>query len=289
MQSYNPYAPPQNDGDPAAAAPAVKKRGRASAAVQEALDRLNEHLADDAAVAADRALFGPPIRTATWVALGLGAVGLLAVAAGLAEGGEDMEIAAIIGGVVAFLGVLVFVILLVQDVKLPKRDQPSDAPGALSGYFRALRFGRFGYAVACLSPTAREATVDAPRLEPVDTGTGSFRLSTTDGMKAYTATFSRPSKASLHIMSVKKVELARASGDVAEVDVEIEFQSWPRWAYIVAVVAFVVVRILGVVVGLALYFALRKVKKTRIRKTMLRGSTGAWYLHDGDITEGIEG
>ncbi len=60
----NPYAPSTEER-----APRKKKRHAkrgARAGIQEALERLDEHLSDPAAVASDRHAAGPRIRPITW-------------------------------------------------------------------------------------------------------------------------------------------------------------------------------------------------------------------------------
>ena len=86
-------------------------------------------------------------------------------------------------------------------------------------------------------------------------------------------------------MFLKGVTLREVRGDVAEVEVDAGFQTFPRWANIVAILTFVLIRILGVIVALALYFGLRKRARVTFRKRMIRGTDGLWYVLDPRLFE----
>ncbi len=187
----------------------------------------------------------------------------------------------VVGGVLAVVGLAV----LALDLSLAARDKASSPERTLKAFFKAIPMGRFGYSWAMLCPTAREQTVSSPKLGPVDTVPGAFSLAGVPEMKAYFSSFARSSGAVMRSMAVKRVVLDQVEGDVARVDATLAFQSWPRWVSVVAIVGFIVLRPL-LIVGAVAYFATRKRQTIRVRKVMLRASTGVWYVHDGDALEG---
>jgi hypothetical protein len=89
----------------------------------------------------------------------------------------------------------------------------------------------------------------------------------------------------MRTMQIKRTTLLREDGDVAIVEVDAVFQSWPQWAQILCVIAFVIIRLLGLVLFLVLYFSLRKTHAVVIRKTLIRGSNGVWYVYSGNLLE----
>jgi hypothetical protein len=89
----------------------------------------------------------------------------------------------------------------------------------------------------------------------------------------------------MRLMAVKRPVIASIEGDVARVNVELRFQSWPRWVWIVAVVGFIVLRPLFII-GAVAYFITRKRRTVHVSKTMLRAPNGVWYVCDGDVLEG---
>ena len=273
----NPYAPPTAD-----TAPAEPRRGRGrrkARGLQEALDRLEEHLADRGEVENDRTAAGRRFRVLTMV-LGALFLGSLALAgAGLGDTRSPMLPIGI--GLGAFMGIMA-AILLVMDLSLVDRAAPSSPDATLKSYLKAIPMARYGYAWATLSPTARDQEVRAPELSPVITGGGDFSLRDVSGMKDYAGSFARPGQGQMRSMAVKRVTLGSVDGDVAEVSAVLAFQSWPQWVNAVIIASFVLFRPL-VILGAIFYFATRKRREVSVTATMLRGSNGAWYLYDADL------
>jgi hypothetical protein len=289
MESYNPYAPPKASDDDGGKPRRRKKKSkyRGDAAIDEAIDRLNEFLSDPANVAADRQARGARVRPVTIVMLVLAALGVITgvvVLAGKPSRSDEIIwiLAFALGGVFALIGI----IALVLDLKTVPRDEPAPPEAALKGFYSSLRFGRAGYAFTCLCPTAREQTVQAPELDPVVTGPGSYEMSSPAGMKAYAQTFATPGHNQMRLMKIKRVTPESIEGDVARVTVEIEFQSWPRWIIFVAIPIFILIRLVGAIAYAVLYYTTRKVKTVEFTKTLIRGSNGVYYLLDPHVVEG---
>jgi hypothetical protein len=279
MVDINPYAPPRED----LAVPVVAYRGGTlPATLEEARRLLDEHLAQPSNVEADRRLRAPRIRVASWVMLALAAPGAVLLVVGFAARDGFLWIG--VGAVITILFGILFTLLFVQDVRLD-RARRSGAPDAvIKGFFRALTL-RPGLAVACLCPTGRAAPVMPPVVPPVNLGTGTFRVSTPDEAKRYARSFCRPGDGQIRLMQVKRATVRDVRGDVAIVDVELAFQSFPQWVQIVCLIAFVVIRLLGILLALLLYFPLRKRAVARTTKTLLRGRDGLWYVVDPGVLE----
>ncbi len=280
MIEPNPYAPPlENFAVPVP----VYREGMLPPSLEEARRRLDEHLAHAANTEADQRMMGPRIRTATWVALGLAGVSVAVLLAGFAveDGGPILAIGAVLGVLFA----LVFTLLLVQDVRL-ERARRSQAPDAvLKSFFRALVM-RPGLALTSLAPTGRTRDVMPPHVPPVKLGTGTFRLTTPAEVKTYARTFCRPGGGQARFLQVKHATVFDIRGDVAIVDLDLAFQSYPQWVQIVCVIAFAAVRLVGILLIAVLYFPLRKRAVARTRKALLRGRDGLWYVVDPSVIEG---
>jgi hypothetical protein len=278
---HNPYAPPLADVAPvyipAAGAP------YRTVDLSEALRRLHEHVADPRNLEADRVAGGARIRPVGWVLLGIGVVCGVAAAA---WGSEWDGVAGIAGSILGAVFFLLGILLVAVDLSLAARNKPASPDKTLRSYLKAIALARFGYVWTCLSPTAREQSVASPDLHPVATVPGLlFPLRGEADIKAYMQSFARTSGSVMRIMAVKKPIVASVEGDVAHVNVELRFQSWPRWVSIVAFVGFIILRPL-IIVGAIAYFVTRKRRTVHVTKTMLRAQNGVWYVHDGDVLEG---
>lgn len=288
MNEFNPYAPPEAEVG-AGARTAKKKTKAKSGAIVTAIERLNEHLADPNAVAFDRKQAGGKLRTVTvvFVAITVVVIGILGYVT-TTMNGSGAEAAMMATGLVAFIFGLLAIILLVVDLRMVPRDQPASPEATLKHFFKAIALGRLGYAWAALCPTAREQTVETPALGQIPVGAGSFTLRSTEDFKRYTQTFARPGSGQMRTMQVKQATLLSENGDVADVELTVQFQAWPQWAQVLGVLGFVFVRLLGVVIFLVLFFALRKTHNVMVRKTLIRGSNGVWYVYSGDILESAQ-
>jgi hypothetical protein len=287
MSEFNPYAPPAAEVGEVARPAKKGKKKKLSGAIAEAIERLNEHLDDAGAVAFDRKEAGGKLRTVTilFVVFAVAFIGAAAYFATNIRRSND-EVAAIAIGVLAFVFALLAVVLVVADVQMPPRDEPRPPEETLKHFFKAISLGRFGYAWAALCPTAREQKVETPILGQIPVGSGPFALRRTEDLKQYTQAFARPGSGQMRTMQIKRAVLIREDGDVATVEVTALFQSWPQWAQFVSIMAFVFIRLLGAVLFLILFFALRKTYEITYRKTLIRGSNGAWYVYSGDLLEG---
>jgi hypothetical protein len=272
----NPYAPPTTDTQ----APAVrrkKKRKGLDSDIEEALERLREHLADPAAVAHDKAKAGPRVRPVGWIS----ALVAAAAAAAAIAGQKEMAIF-VLGLVTAVVAGILAIVFVALDLSLVPRDQPSSPEATLKAFLKSIAMGRNGYAWSCLCPTAREQTVRTPDIAPVETVEGDFSLASENEFKAYVASFARAGQSKIRTMAVKKVVVAGVDGEVATIDAELMFQSWPQWVSIVIAVGAAVFRP-AIIVGIILLYAMRKKREVRCTKTMLRADNGVWYVYDGNL------
>jgi hypothetical protein len=271
----NPYAPPTSDTQ----APAVRRKKRKShdSDIEEALERLREHLADPAAVAHDKATAGPRVRAVGWIS------GLVAAAAAAAAVVGQKELAMfVLGLVIAAVAGIFAIVLLALDLSLVPRDQRASPEATLKSFLKSIGMGRNGYAWSALCPTAREQTVRTPDIAPVEAVEGDFSLASENEFKAYVSSFARPGQGKMRTMAVKKVLVNRIDGDVASIEAELVFQSWPQWISIAIAVGAVVFRP-AIIVGVILLYTLRKKREVRCTKTMLRADNGVWYVYDGDL------
>lgn len=271
----NPYAAP----DEAAQAPAVASRSSELAkGIPGAIAALNRHLADPEAVMADRALAGGKVTKRTVIPGAIAIVLVLGGAACFVGEGTGIKV---IGGIAAFLGfvsLIITIVNLVGELGLVVRSAALTPDAAAMGWLRAIRLGRGGYVISALCPTARSSEVEVPELAPVETGKGVFVADSPSGIAGWFKTFARTGTGQVRWMKIHAVRVVRIDGDVAEVEARIRFQSWPSWANIVSVVLFLLVRFIGIIVGLVLFYSLRKRREATITKILLRGRDGAWYL-----------
>jgi hypothetical protein len=279
MAEFNPYAPPRED---VAVPVAAYRGGPLPAALEEARRVLDEYLAQPANVEADGRLMAPRSRVVTWVMLVLAGFGVVPLVAGfvVTDGGILIGVGAVL---IVLFGVL-FAALLAQDVRLNRGRRSSTPDAVVKGFFRALTL-RPGIAVASLCPTGRALAVTPPVVPPVNLGTGTFRVSTPDEAKSYARSFCRPGDGQIRFVRVKSATVRDIRGDVAIVDVELAFQSYPQWVQIVCLIAFVTIRLVGILLIAVLYFPLRKRAVARTAKTLLRGRDGLWYLVEPSVFE----
>ena len=209
----------------------------------------------------------------------------IALAVAASSGGRTNTPAFIIGIVLAGVLGLLGVILLLMDLTLTQRGVPGSPDKTLKSFSRALATGRYGHAWATLAPTARDEIVSAPRLGVLPQATGEYGLGSPEGVKGYSTTFCRPSSGTLRQLSVTQVQVASVDDDVAIVSCKMTFQTWPQWVMILVAVGFAIFRPVGIV-GLVIFFIIRKKHVVHADKTLLRGSDGAWYLLSGDILDG---
>jgi hypothetical protein len=279
---HNPYAPPLPEV--ATGWRPTHTAEHHAVDIQEALRRLNQHIADPGASETDRRELGARFRTVGWVLLGIGVVAAaLAAVGGVEEWGEGavLLVVGVVGGILAFIGALA----LAMDLSLVPRDRPSPPDKTLKSLLKAMTMARYGYVWATLCPTAREQVVSGAQLGAVKTLPGEFPLRNPTEVKTYLSSFARAAGSVMRVMSVKKMVLGPVDGDVTRIEVELRFQSWPRWVSIAAGIGFIVFRPLAIVGAIA-FFVMRKRYATHVTKTLLRASNGVWYVYDGDVLEG---
>ncbi|PIE17607.1 MAG: hypothetical protein CSA65_08250 [Proteobacteria bacterium] len=281
MMKENPYAPPVTSAPPPDTV--IENRGPASfdqLELDEARRRLKAHCADPAALAEDRAAEGMLLRPVTIVMLLLSALSGGAALVGILQRSVVLKWSGLIVGVLLFFVSLALVIL---DLRVGRRRSATDPVGALRRWFRAAKTGHAGYLFAGLAPTAREGTVDAPQLDPrvmVET----HQKDSPRSLKAYLKSWARSNKRYVHWFQVKKVELVdQPAPDLARVRVRLDLAAWPQWANILSVVLFLLVRLIGLIVAVVLYYALRKTRTLEAEKLLMRGDDGLWYLLDADL------
>jgi hypothetical protein len=284
-QTVNPFAPPAADLDSRAAVGAIDVAGAPSQdQIAAALARLKEHVAVPDKVAADMKAAGALFRPVTLVMVALFVVSAGAAGVGIAQGGMDAGPLLILGAIFGALFLLLAGLLVGLDLAVGRRDAPLTAEVALKKYFRAIAIGRSGYAWAALAPTARLQTVTVPKLPPVATGEGAFTMHGPADVRGYAQTFARPGKGQMRTTKVNSAVVRRLDGDVAIVDAVVTFQSWPMWISIVIGVSAAIFRP-GLLVGVILFFVMRKRARVAVTKTLLQGQPGVWYMFDANLLE----
>ena len=284
-RTVNPFAPPSADLDSRGAAGAIDVAVAPSQdQIAAALARLKQHVAVPGKGAADMKTAGALFRTATLVMVALFAVSAAATGVGIAQGGMDSGPIFALGAIFGALFLLLAAIFVGLDLAVGRRDVPRTADIALKKYFKALAIGRNGWAWAALSPTAREQSVAVPKLPPIPTGEGAFVMHGPADVKGYAQTFARPGKGQMRTTKVNSATLRRIDGDVAIVDAVVTFQSWPMWISIVIGVSAALFRP-GLLVGVILFFVMRKRVRVAVTKTLLQGQPGVWYMFDANLLE----
>lgn len=281
-QAHNPYQPPVTSAAPP---PSLGVDSREVAAFEagelaEARRRLQVHCADQAALAADRQEEGSLLRVPTLVFVVLATIALAALAATVVLQARIGIIFAVIGAV---LFGLIALSLLIVDLTVGRRQAATDPVAALKGWVRAAKASHAGYVFTALAPTAREGTVAAPALGDPAEPTERFATDRKASLKRYLKSWARPDNKTVRWARAKTIELVDQQGDVARVRLQLELTGWPQWANILSVIAFVFIRIVGIVLAIVLYYSLRKVRKLESIKTLMRGGDGLWYLLDADL------
>jgi len=244
--------------------------GPAAGTIDEARRVLDMHLANPANVAADRATAGPRISVARRIWLGIfGAMMLFGVMMAAVGGDTGLPMGVLLA-TFGFVCLLVAGIMAIRVHMLPSRDLPGDAAGTVRAYYKALGGASFPYAWSCLTPTARQMTVSPPAIAPVVTGTGVFRLDTPKTLKAYAQAVCFTGGMQQRTVRVHRSAIRSQEGDVAAVDLDLEFVSIPVFAMYFG--------ILGVLL-------LRKQARLVVTKWVLLGRDRSWYLVDGRAVE----
>lgn len=282
-EAHNPYKPPVTSAAPP---PSLGADSRElppfdASELEQARLRLRAHCADARALEADRAAEGSLLRVPTIVFLVLALLSLAALAATVVLHARIGIIFAVIG---AILFGLVALALLIVDLTVGRRQRAVDPIAALKGWVRAAKASHAGYVFTALAPTAREGVVAAPSLDSAALeGVERFPTDNKTDLKRFLKSWARPDNKSVRWARLKKIELVDQQGDVARVRMQLELTAWPQWANILSVIAFVFIRIVGIVLAIVLYYSLRKVRKLESIKTVMRGDDGLWYLLDADL------
>lgn len=288
MSEPNPFAAPA-DLEAAAAKPVVTKVQNTTD-LAAALRRLDEHTADPTAVAQDRAWAGGRLGTGSWVTIALiiACLGLGALAALNGPDPNRLRTFAIFAGVAMVIAVI-GLFIVIRDLRMATRTAPGDPVHTLRSLLGAMMRNRTGYVLASLAPSAREQEVDVPDLAPVITTPGTFVLNDRSSVKQWLRGWIRPDRSTVRWMKLKTVRLAEEGDRFADVEVTMRLTSWPQWANIVSVVLFVFIRLIGIIVGLVLWYSLRKVATVTVTKRLIQDHHGVWYLLDPGLGEDEDG
>ncbi len=280
----NPYAAP------AAADPSPPAHGNPTVPadaelIRRALADLDLHLSSAEGPAEDARLAGPRFRRSTRICAALGVLGVFVlVSSALVHAGTPQLTLLISGSVLLVLGLIGGLVLGAQDRSLPTPAETTDPAKALRVWLMAMRLGRAGRLRAMLSPTAREADTDVPDLSPVITAGGTYAMATLPGILAWCRSFAAAGMGQVRWTTVRRITMVQRQDDVAVLTAEVAFQSWPQWANVLSLVLFVLVRVVGIIVAVVLYFSLRRRQTVTITKTLIRGRDERWYLLDPDFT-----
>ena len=278
-EEFNPYAPPTAALDSPTDIDA-ETAGYDLSAIDAAIARLNAHLADPTKVEADRRLedgWGTPGLLVWGILLAAG------LALSLAPAPREWEWLAIAGVVLAIIAGIGALVVGSSSLRVGPRSRAADAAAALKQHLAAMGVGRTGTVIAGLCPTAREQTALPPNLDPVPTASEPQVLGTKTAVKKYLTSFARAGGGQVRWMRIKgKVTVVghlAGRQDVAVCQATLQFTAWPQWANILSFVLFIVIRIIGIIVGVVLYYTLRKRRKLTFHKTLIRGQDGLWYLY----------
>ena len=208
-------------------------------------------------------------------------VGGIAVAASVTD--EGLVVIGAISGALGFIAALIGGIYLFLDLRLDDRDQPHHVDRAAITYWRSIAI-RPPYAWSVLTPTARELPVPVPDLVPVVVTPGTHELGSAPSFKAWTGGFIRGGGGQQRqVRVVTNPVVTKLEGDYAETETQIEFSSIPQWFMVVAAIAVVLIRLIGLVLLLVAQFVLRQKRIVTVHQRWLRGSNGAWYLLDAHV------
>jgi hypothetical protein len=100
-------------------------------------------------------------------------------------------------------------------------------------------------------------------------------------MKLFAKTFAAQGTGQVRTINVRKVVTAAGSDRIAYVDADLTVTSLPQWANLTIVITFVLIRLLGLIIGVILLATLRKTWKGRVRFRCVRALDGVWYLAEG--------
>lgn len=286
-QDANPYASPSIQSDPLAT-PMPMGDGRLTPErIAEARRRLEAHLKDPERIEEDRRAARPRFRWVVWSILVLLMLALIL----LITGAVQQQSPALVGFAVT-LGIIAGIILFVvvrNDRTVVRREQATTPVAALRGWLHAMRMGRAGYVWAGMGPLARDQDRPAPAIAPVVTAPGLFAMGQAATVRDWLRSFAVAGKGQVRWMKILHIEERERQGDVAVVSAQVRFQSWPQWANITSVVLFLFVRVVGIIVGAILYYALRKRTSVTLDKTLIQGRDGQWYLVDAGLADGLDG
>jgi hypothetical protein len=174
-------------------------------------------------------------------------------------------------------------VAVVRDLRFVDRPRATDPAAALRGWLTAMRQNCVGYVIAALCPTARESEVEAPELGAIPQVPGRFALDDRAQVKMWLRTFARAGAGYVRWMTIGRVASAAVDGDVARVRVDLKFQAMPNWANIVSVVLFILIRLIGLIVGVILYYSTRRRHAETLEKILIRGRDDCWYVYDGEL------
>lgn len=249
--------------------------------IREALAELDEHLSQPERAQADLAASGRRLRAVSIFFCALTSVSFAAAIHARLASHPSWPLAVMATVFTTILAVA----LVLFDVSIAPRGQPTAPDVALRSYFRALATARAGYAWAALAPRARAQTVRVPALGDVAVTAGEHAMSSPASIAEHLRCFARSRGWHSRNVLVRHVGVADVAGDVARVEAVLVFQSWPRWiGWLTLVLALPVRHVVWI--GILLYLVMRKQFEVRVTKTLIRGRNGAWYVLDADILEG---
>jgi hypothetical protein len=195
------------------------------------------------------------------------------------------QLAGVMFGLAIFFSIFVLIFWL-RDRSFIRRDQPADPARTMKAVLKAMSSTRSGYVLASLAPSARDREIETPDLAPVVTGHGVFVLADKPTVKEWLRTWACGDRSNVRWLKVKKVTLIEQHDRVADVEITLSITSWPQWANVVTIILWLLVRLVGVIIGLILWYSKRKVLTFRVVKRMIADRDGVWYLLDPDIGDG---
>lgn len=283
MDEFEAYAPPAAETGASAHDKPIDTESLPEA-LATAIQRLNEHLANDENVRADEKASGGWLRKGTrqFIFVGLGMVLLIPplLSAAAKRPKDTYWPVLIVFGVV--IGAVILAAVL-SDLFSPIPARASSPTDALKNYFHAIRNTRYGRAWSMLCPTAREQPVQTPQLGKLPTIPMTRILATPQDFETLFQAFLSPTIG--NSFRDKGVTLLREKNQVATVDVFGVFYNYRLWPVGLAFfTAFISWKIVPFAVLAILFFARRR-HEVMFRKTLIQGSNGFWYLYSAQFME----
>jgi hypothetical protein len=209
-------------------------------------------------------------RTSTWV-LTLLLAGSITLTA-LAPRGSDAPLVFGVLGIIVFG--LVWLFLFLNDLAFPSVKGRSTPLEGVQCFLKAVRYGRWKSAFACLSPMARrKSQVVIPQIPELDCQGGVSNFMSAGGVKQYWQSIARPTPG---FGTFRRVSKLRIYGDdqgderIRRYRVSLTIEYYPQWIILTVLIALLLT--------LILYLVLRKYHTLEFDVVVYRHKSQWWVL-----------